>query len=198
MLHRIRLAMEAQSFTKSNGTVEVDETFVGGDAKNMHKHIRERRVSGPTGHKTPVQGIRDRDHGTIRAAVVKGTMREHIEEWVEPGANIYTDEAKYHQRLSDHYSHKFVTHANEYVSGVVHTNGVENFWSLLKRAIKGTQVHVSPEHLDRYVAERVFAYNHRATDDLGRLRLATTNVGNGHLTYAALTERGRAKRTRRD
>ena len=109
--------------------------------------------------------------------------------WVERDATVYTDESRSYAGLDRYYSHKSVNHQREYVSGDVHTNTVENFWSLLKRAIKGTQVHVSPEHLQRYVTERLFAYNYRSDSDLARMNKALGNVGRGHLSYAVLTRK---------
>jgi transposase-like protein len=124
-----------------------------------------------------VQGARNRDTGTVTAAVIDGTsaavLQENIYEWVEPGSALFTDVHRGYNGLEAAYAIKQVNHARgEYVSGDVHTNGIENFWSLLKRSLKGSQIHVSPEHLGRYVTERTFAYNHRQSDDLGRMRAA--------------------------
>jgi transposase-like protein len=192
MFHRIRLAMEAQSFEKLSGTVEVDETYVGGDAVNMHMWKRKTQVRHGYAHKTPVQGARERENGTVKAKVLSsGNLRANVRDWVEPNATVYTDEASGYRRLSeDGFDHKTVTHGRrEYVSGIVHTNGIENFWALLKRSIKGTQTHVDREHLGRYVTERQFAYNHRDTNDLGRMRLAVKGVDGRRVTWDDLTSR---------
>lgn len=190
MFHRIRLAMETRTFRKVSGTVEVDETYVGGEAKNMHKHIRQIKVYGTMNTaKTMVQGARHRESGTVKAAVVpdRRNLRANVDQWVQPGATVYTDEAQAYSRLDDRFDHDHVTHGREYVRGEVHTNGIESFWALLKRAIKGTQVHVDREHLHRYVTEREFAYNYRKVGDLGRMRLAMAGTPGRRLTYKALT-----------
>ena len=193
MFHRIRLAMESHTFNKKlSGTVEVDETYIGGASKWMHKDARERNISARgSADKTAVQGAVERG-GMVRAEPVRDTSRltlqGNIQRWVEPGSSVYTDEALQYRdldRLS--FSHKSVNHSVEYVSGDVTTNTLENFWSLLKRAIRGSQVHVEPEHLHRYVTERAFAYNYRDRNDLGRMRLAVEGTRNRRLTWDALT-----------
>jgi transposase-like protein len=193
MLHRIRDAMVTRSFDRMNGIVEVDETYVGGLSKNMHKSARERKLSGTGGiDKTIVQGARSREVGTVRADIIPGTDRETVQSnvrgWVEPGSAVFTDEARGYVGLDDDYAHKTINHSREYVSGIVHTNGIENFWSLLKRSIKGTQVHVNPEHLFRYVNERTFAYNYRTDTDLARMRHAIAGIDGRRLTWAKLTD----------
>jgi transposase-like protein len=190
MFHRIRLAMEAQSFEKLSGTVEVDETYVGGDAVNMHMWKRKTQVRHGYAHKTPVQGARERETGTVKADVISGgNLRANVREWVEPNATVFTDEASGYKRLTeDGFDHKTVTHGRrEYVSGIVHTNGIENFWALLKRSIKGSQTHVDREHLGRYVTERQFAYNYRDSNDLGRMKLAVKGVDGRRVTWNDLT-----------
>jgi len=191
MLHRIRDALETGTFDKLSGTVEVDETYVGGDAVNMHMWRRKVYVRHGYAHKTPVQGARERETGTVKAKVLDGgNLRANVKEWVEPNSTIYTDEASGYRRLGDDgFDHKTVTHGRrEYVSGIVHTNGIENFWALLKRSIKGTQVHVDRTHLHRYVTERTFAYNNRFTNDLGRMRVAMAGTPGRRLTYKQLTD----------
>lgn len=195
VLHRIRLAMESRTFLKLSGTVEVDETAVGGRAKFMHKAVRERRITGRGGiDKAIVQGAVERG-GPVRAEVIDETTRlrlqSNVRRWVAEGASVYTDEATGYVGLDRwNFGHKSVNHSVEYVSGDVHTNSVENFWSLLKRALKGTQIHVDPEHLHRYVTERAFAYNYRDRTDLGRMRLALKGVDGRRLTWDALTQMG--------
>jgi len=193
MLHRIRDAMETGTFIRLSGTVEVDETYVGGLGKFMHKNKRA-KLHGTGGvDKAIVQGARHRDAGRVQATVVEATdtatLQGTVRSWVEPGSAVFTDAASAYRGLDDYYAHKIVDHGRrEYVSGIVHTNGIENFWSLLKRAIKGTQVHVDRAHLGRYVTERTFAYNYRNESDLTRLRVAMTGADGRRLTWATLTD----------
>jgi transposase-like protein len=151
--------MTTGTFERMSGITEVDDTFVGGLAKNMHWKARKEKISGTGGaDKMIVQGARNRDTGKVTAAVIlatdAATIQEHIYEWVEPGSALFTDTHKGYIGLEACYAIKQVNHAHkQYVSGDVHTNGIENFWSLLKRSIKGTQIHVTIAHLDRYVTE---------------------------------------------
>jgi len=189
MLHRIRLALETAETANFSGTVEVDETYVGEDAKNMHKHLRARKIHGRgMAHKTAVQGARERSTGAVVAAVLpKGrNLKANVHEWVEPGSTVYTDQAWAYLGLGQTFTHESVTHGREYVRGDVHTNGIENFWALLKRSLKGTQVHVDPRHLDRYVTERAFAYNNRFTNDLGRMTVAARGAHGRRVTWNEL------------
>jgi transposase-like protein len=191
MLHRIRLAMQTGSFGKLDGEVEVDETFIGGKARNMHKHDRARKITG-TGYadKTIVVGMKQRD-GEVRATVIPDTSRRVleglIEENVEPGASVYTDELRSYRALSRMYAHETVDHAEKYVDGRAHTNGLENFWSLLKRGLSGTYVSVEPFHLFRYLDERLLAYNLRELSDYGRFATVLRAAAGRRLTYAELT-----------
>lgn len=194
MLHRIRDAMQTKTFRKLDGTVEADETYVGGKISNMHQKARERRgIEGrggtPNTGKTAVFGAVERG-GHVRAFPVpstdKTTLGGAVWHNVEVGAELYTDDAPQYRELEQFYAHKHVDHSKEYVSGSVHTNTVENFWSLLKRAIKGSQVHVAPEHLHRYVTERSFAYNYRDRTDNARMRFALAGAAGKRLTYAQL------------
>jgi transposase-like protein len=194
MLHRIREAMATGTFQKMDGITEVDDTYIGGLAKNMHHKVRRQRIHGPGGmDKMVVQGARNRDSGTVTAAVIDAmdaaTIQEHIYEWVEPGSALFTDTHKSYEGLDRDFAVKQVNHSKgEYVSGIVHTNGIENFWSLLKRSLKGTQIHVDRAHLGRYVTERTFAYNHRDAGDLGRMRAAVAGAPGRRLTWAELTD----------
>lgn len=191
VLHRIRLAMQTGSLMKLSGEVEVDETYIGGKARNMHKADRERRLRGKTGMhgKTAVVGSLQRD-GEIRAEVVRSvrrrTLHDHIEDNIEAGATVYTDSHRAYESLEG-YAHETVDHAEAYVDGRVHTNGLENFWSLLKRGLNGTYVSVEPFHLFRYLDERVFTFNQRHLDDLGRFEMVLSSVTGRRLTYADLT-----------
>jgi transposase-like protein len=190
MLHRIRDAMDTGTFTRLSGTVEVDETYIGGIAKNMHTKTRREKITGRGGaNKTIVQGARERSEGTVHAAVLpRGRdFKANVTEWVEPGSSVYTDEHRAYEGLDRTFAHQAIVHGREYVRGEIHTNGIENFWALLKRAIKGTQVHIDPVHLHRYVTERTFAYNYRTDSDLTRMRRALSGTTGRRLTWADLT-----------
>lgn len=207
MLHRIRLALHNDPTVKASGEIEADETFVGGKVGNMHKsrktriqavrsNIRNADAGGMVG-KTAVMGILERETRQIRAKVVPNVRREVLQSEilknVERGSSVYTDDAGGYRYLPvDQFVHAVVDHEKEYVNGRVHTNGMENFWSLLKRSLKGTYVAVEPFHLDRYVDEQVFRYNNRATKDnpltdSDRFCLAVTQAVNKRLTFAELT-----------
>ncbi len=190
MLQRVRVAMETGSFQKVAGEVEVDETFIGGLARNMHKKVREAKIHG-TGpvDKTAVMGVLERK-GEVRAFVVrnrkKSTLQAKVREHVKPGSEIFTDALRSYEGLSPEYAHEAVDHAECYVRGKVHTNGLENFWSLLKRSIRGTYVAVAPFHLHRYVNEQVFRYNARkGTDGERFVAVAARTIGR-RLTYKEL------------
>jgi transposase-like protein len=193
MLHRIRLAMQTGSFDKLDGEVEVDETFIGGKARNMHPAVRKRKITarGPK-DKSVVLGIRQRD-GETRAGVISDTKRRtlqgHVRRNVEPGAALYTDLHSGYSGLDQTYAHEVVDHAERYVDGRAHTNGLENFWSLLKRGLHGTYVSVEPFHLFRYIDERLFAYNLRDLNDFGRFVAVLAASSGRRLTYAELTGR---------
>lgn len=190
MLQRVRVAMETGTFQKVSGEVEVDETFIGGLAKNMHKHVRAAKIHGrgPT-DKTAVMGILERK-GEVRAFVVtsrkKKPLQSKIRENVEPGSEVFTDTLRSYEGLSPEYAHEAVNHAETYVRGNVHTNGLENFWSLLKRSLGGTYVAVAPFHLHRYVNEQVFRFNARKGTDGGRFLAVATNTIGRRLTYKEL------------
>jgi transposase-like protein len=197
MLHRIRLAMQSKSFGKMGGTVEVDETFIGGKARFMHKEKKERVIRGRTGMvgKVAVMGLLER-HGRdgvsrVRVKVVPGRKRHHLDSEVranvEEGAHVYSDALPSYNKLGDSYVHKVIDHAERYADGVVHTNGLENFWSLLKRSIKGTYVSVEPFHLGRYIDEQARRFNDRNLTDGQRFAKVLGHVAGRRLTYAALT-----------
>lgn len=195
VLHRIRLAMQTKTFDRLTGEIEVDETFVGGKAKFMHRNERRRKITGTggsTANKTAVMGMLARD-GEVRANVVpntkKATLQGLVRENVAAGSAIYSDAAYAYQELEDEYAHEFVDHAVRYVDGRVHTNGIENFWSLLKRGLKGTYVSVEPFHLFRYLDEQVFRFNSRKDNDLGRFVVVLSRVSGRRLTWAELTGR---------
>jgi transposase-like protein len=191
MLHRIRLALQAGSFDKIDGIAEVDETFIGGKARNMHKDVRARKITGTGGKdKAVVVGALERG-GKVRATVVQDrtapTLQGYVRENVEQGATVYTDSLNSYTGLDRDYEHATVDHAVAYVEGQVHSNGIENFWSLLKRGLHGTYVSVEPYHLFRYLDERVFTFNTRDLTDLGRFAAALGSIGDRRLTYKALT-----------
>jgi transposase-like protein len=196
VLHRIRLAMDAGSFDKFGGVVESDETYIGGLAKNMHKHKREARITkANASDKAAVMGILQRGDGTVPSRVTARSIKDAnakvlqgaIREKVEPGSILFTDSLLSYRGLSKDYFHAYVNHAVEYVRGHVHTNGVENFWSLLKRTVKGTYVSVDPLHLDRYLGEQAFRFNQRKDNDLGRFLSVLGSVAGRRLTWKELT-----------
>jgi transposase-like protein len=193
MLQRIRLAMQDDFFgSKLNGEVEVDETFIGGKARNMHLSERKRRITGTgTKDKTAVMGILERG-GKVRASVVpsrrKTVLQEEVRKHVTAGAALYSDALMSYDGLATNYAHQVVDHATQYVDGRVHTNGLENFWSLLKRGISGTYVSVEPFHLHRYLDEQMFRFNNRKElDDAGRFDLAVRQIVGKRITFAQLT-----------
>jgi len=189
MLHRIRYAMHTGGINKMTGTVEADETFVGGRARFMHADRRSEKIRGrgPMG-KAVVFGLLERETGKVRTSVVK-TRRKYelqacIRENVAPGSNVFTDALKSYEGLESDYAHKVIDHAEAYVDGNVHTNRMENFWSLLKRAIRGTYVSVEPFHLFRHLDEQAFRYNERKATDSERFQKVLDCVAGKRLTYA--------------
>ncbi len=192
MLHRIRLAMQEGTFQKLKGTIESDETFVGGKAKNMHKDVRARKITGRgSSGKAIVHGVLERG-GKVIAGVVgnrkRNAVQKAIRENVEAGSTVYTDELKSYVGLDDAFTHEMINHAEEYVRGDVHTNGMENFWSLLKRCINGTYISVMPWHLARYVDEQVCRFNDRKLTDGERFAEVMGRVVGRRLTYQELCE----------
>ena len=195
MLHRIRLATQTGTFDKLDGTVEADETFIGGLARNMHRDKRGKKIRGTGGSgKAIVMGMLERGtiakHSKIRTKVLPNVQRqslhEEIRRHVEPGCNLFTDAYVSYKGLESEYAHQVVDHAVEYVRGTVHTNTIENFWSLLKRGIKGTYVSVEPFHLFRYLDEQAFRFNTRKANDAERFASALSSVAGRRLTYQQL------------
>ncbi len=190
MLHRIRLAMQTGSI-EMGGEVEADETFIGGKARNMHKHVREQKITGRGGKdKTIVMGVLERG-GTVKVQVVEArhrcTLHNVVHGSVLYGSTLYTDALKSYDGLAPWFAHQVVDHAERYVDGRIHTNGLENFWSLLKRTINGTYVSVEPFHLFRYLDEQTFRFNHRKGTDATQFKTAASQVSGKRLTYANLT-----------
>jgi hypothetical protein len=198
MLHRIRLAMKDEDTEKigHKAPVEIDETFVGGRIKNMHKSKRPKTFSAKGGKgKAIVLGMLERG-GPVRTRVIVERTKPHIDPvisaHVAEGAHIITDEFGVYPRLNTKYIHEVINHAEAYVRGHIHTNGMENFWSLLKRSLNGTYVSVEPFHLTRYVEEQVFRYNNRATkdnplNDADRFALVVSQIVGRRITYKELT-----------
>jgi transposase-like protein len=213
MLQRIRTAMKERKFaggklgggSKSGAVVEADETFIGGKAGNMHKDRRARaEAKGPLMNKTIVQGMFDREARKIRAQVVPNVSRETLQNLllknIRFGSVVYTDNAVGYDKVSYNFVHDVVNHTYEYVRGEVHTNGIENFWSLLKRTLKGTYVCVEPFHLSRYVDEQVFRFNNRKDGDRKitdseRFAAAMAGLAGRRLTYSELTGKDESPRT---
>jgi transposase-like protein len=201
MLQRLRLAMQTGSFVKSKltGTVEVDESYIGGKGRFMHQKTKERRgIKGSgMGGKTCVMGLLKRASerqpvSKIIAEVLPSThkseMLTRIRKYVRKGGEVHTDALTHYNDVAKEYAHKVVDHAICYVKDGVHTNGLENFWSLLKRTIKGTYVSVEPFHLFRYLTEQVFRFNERKHEDgdQGRFLLALGGSIGKRLTYRKL------------
>jgi transposase-like protein len=186
MLHRIRQAHQGKEGGKLGGHIEVDETFIGGKARNMHAN---KRKDNPF-EKAVVVGVLKRG-GEVRATVVenreKDTLQPLVEKHVRKGSNVYTDELLSYWGLSEKFAHQVINHAEAYVDGQVHTNGLENFWSLLKRSLRGTYVCVEPFHLFRYIDEQAFRYNNRKDmTDWDRFDLAVSQVVGKRLMYKDL------------
>ncbi len=197
MLHRIRLAMQTKTFNKIDGEVEVDETYIGGKARNMHKGRRERAgiaMNTSMAGEVAVMGLLERHgkdgHSVMRTEVLMGRKKSHLQprvrDHVEPGSTVHTDAHFSYQGLSRDYAHNVIDHAEKYVDGQVHTIGCENFWSLLKRGLKGTYVSVEPFHLFRYLDEQVYRFNNRKDNDAGRFAGVLAAVTGRRVTYKML------------
>ncbi len=197
MLSRLRLALQSENGGKMDGTVEADETYIGGKARNMHaakkRRIMMRRGRSIAGkvavmallerHDKPYSQVRLHVLHSLRHREVQGIVRANVAK----GASLHTDAFHSYTGLTADYTHKVIDHAETYVDGEVHTNNCENFWALLKRAIRGTYVSVEPFHLFRYLDEQAFRFNNRAMNDASRFALALKGIINKRLTYTALT-----------
>lgn len=191
MMHRIRLALQKGSIDrKLMGDVEADETYIGGEARNMHKdkQIKMLRNEGSF-RKAVVIGMLERK-GEVQTAMLNRASGKLIErsvrEHVVPGSTLYSDQANAYVKVGREYAHKVINHAEEYVRGNVHTNSIENFWSLLKRGIKGTYVSVGPFHLFRYLDEQSFRFNTRKDNDQGRFMSALSSIQGKRVEYKDL------------
>jgi transposase-like protein len=202
MNHRIRLAMLDDAGGKLDGEVEVDETYIGGKARNMNRQQRRKNLAG-AGYKNAwagkvaVMGLLQRhpEKGKSKVRTVpvdsirKHRLNQEVGKRVEDGSTVYTDALASYQPLSLYYQHKVIDHAEKYVDGVVHTNGLENYWSLLKRAIRGTYVSVEPFHLFRYLDEQAFRFNERRASDAARFAQTLQKVVGRRVTFSQLTAR---------
>lgn len=198
MLSRLRLALQSKHGGKMSGNVEADETYIGGKGRFMHAAKRKRlnmKKGRSIAGKVAVMALLDR-HGKdgvsqvrteILTSLRKRTVQGHVRNHVAAGSNVHTDSYSSYVGLNTDYVHNVIDHAECYVDGEVHTNNCENFWSLLKRAIKGTYVSVEPFHLFRYLDEQAFRFNNRAMNDAARFPIALKGIINKRLTYTALT-----------
>jgi transposase-like protein len=202
MLHRVRLAMKTGGFGPNfklggddGGPVEVDETFIGAQKRFMHAE-KKQRFPGKMDNKIAVMGFLDRELRQVRTKVVPNIKRETLQDEVlshiHRGSKVYTDTAGAYDRWHQDFVHEMVNKAETYVRGQVHVNGLENFWSCVKRTLKGTYIAVEPFHLERYLDEQMFRYNNRATkdnplDDSDRFMLTVAQIVGKRLTYSELT-----------
>jgi len=200
VLQRLRLALHSGHIDKMGGEgkeIEADETFIGGAARFMHPERRKRMITERgVKDKTAVMGILERG-GKVRAMMVpnrkKHEVQGQIRAHVKAESAIYTDALMSYMGLRDNgFAHEVIDHAERYVSGKVHTNGLENFWSLLKRQLKGTYISVEPFHLFRYLDEQVYRYNNRGSkenpvNDGDRFQQALSQIAGKRLTFAEVT-----------
>lgn len=188
--HRIRLALTMGTINKFSGQIEADETFIGGKSRNMHKTKRAVKITGTGGKdKTAVLGILERGGKVITKVVnntKKKTLQKEVREHVLAGSALFTDSLKSYEGLND-FQHEVIDHAIAYVEGEVHTNGMENFWSLLKRGLNGTYVSVEPFHLFRYLDEAAYRFNNRRMTDGERFNIAVRHIVGKRLTWNQLT-----------
>ena len=183
--------MQTGTFEKLSGQVEADETYIGGLARNMHRDKRDKKITGTGGSgKIAVMGLLERD-GKVRAKVIadatQATLHSEVRKHVEQGAELFTDGWKGYSGLHADYIHQVIDHAEKYVDGQIHTCGIDNFWSLLKRGIKGTYVSVEPFHLFRYLDEQSFRFNERKGTDSERFLIVISLLQGKRLEYKQLT-----------
>jgi transposase-like protein len=193
--HRMRLALHVGSIEKLKGQVEADETFIGARARNMHANKKRRSMYGTSIMKTAVLGLLERNSpekpSRVKLKVVESVRRHdldpEIRKHVEKGSEVHTDKLRSYENLDDEYVHQVIDHAECYARGHVHTDRLENFWSLLKRGIRGTYVNVEPFHLFRYLDEQAFRFNERKGTDADRFLAALPSIVGRRLTYKGLT-----------
>ena len=189
MLHRIREAWGEGGDGPFDGPVKVDETYMGGKRKNMAKVKRKVLKGRGAAGKTAVVGAKDRATNAVIAKVVKETDAETLQGFVAdhaaPGATVYTDDAKAYRGIP--FDHQTVKHSvSEYVNGMAHTNGIESFWSILKRAHKGTFHKISPKHLQRYISEFSGKHNIRDSGTLAQMSDTVARLVGRNLLYRNL------------
>jgi transposase-like protein len=200
MLHRIRLALQDETGGKLGGEVEADETYIGGLARNMHKSKRAKKISGTGGAgKVAVMGLLQR-HGKVKTSVLPDvqmeTLNRRVRDHVALGSQVFTDAWVGYNGLDEEYIHSVIDHAEAYVKENVHTNGLENYWSLLKRGIRGTYISIEPFHLFRYLDEQAFRFNYRKDlDDRSRFDMAVSQVIGKRLTWNRLTGKSQDPQT---
>jgi transposase-like protein len=191
LAHRVRSMMETGTFLRLSGTVEVDETWVGGKPAAMHANRRTemRRRGFP---KVCVMGLKERG-GQVRLRVIQNTKAETLQpairRFVKKGEMLYTDNARAYQGIEKDFDHHTVNHfAGQYVTGDVSCNSIDNVWSVMKRAYHGSHIHYSHQHAHRYVAETEFKMNHREYKDGARFAIAVSQVSGKRLTYRELVQ----------
>ncbi|MYH40644.1 MAG: IS1595 family transposase [Chloroflexi bacterium] len=192
LAHRIRQAWTDDGGGPLGGPVEVDETYVGGLAKNRHASERDRPHRRSDFEKTPVVGVKDRATGEVRARVVTATdgdtLRGFVRENAAPGSQVYSDGHAAYTSLEGEYKHAAVQHSvGTYVIGQAHTNGIESFWSMMKRGYIGTYHWMSAKHLDRYVDEFSGRHNQRPMDTADQMRRVARGLVGKRLQYGELT-----------
>jgi transposase-like protein len=200
MNHRIRLAMQGEHGGTLNGEVEVDETYIGGKARKMNtgrrkamlgeKHHKRNAWAGKVAVLGLLQRHEQKGKSRVRTMPVESIRRNRLQptvmENIEDGATVYTDALASYDNLGIYYQHKVIDHAEKYVDGQIHTNGLENYWSLLKRCIRGTYVSVEPFHLFRYLDEEAFRFNERTGTDSERFARTVQQVTGRRITFGKL------------
>jgi hypothetical protein len=190
MDHRVRLAMQTGTFERLSGPIEADESYIGGLARNMHASKRKEINRHGQGGKEIVMGVLERG-GKVKVwhlgDKTTHSLQSKIRENVWPGSVVNTDAFDAYNGLDSDFLHNVINHAESYVNGQIHTNGIENFWSLLKRGLKGTYISVEPFHLFRYLDEQTYRYNNRKTNDGSRFVGAMQGVTGRRVTYKKLT-----------
>jgi len=198
MLQRLRTAMKDESPDKLSGEVEADESMIGGKARFMHADRKAKMMSSVGMGKVAVMGLLQRHNkdevSQVRAKVLRNlkraSLQDNIRESVETGSEMFTDAFLSYEGIDPDYAHNVINHAEKYAEGRVHVNGIENFWSLLKRCLKGTYVSVEPFHLFRYLDEQVFRFNNRKLSSGARFAHSLKHVAGRRLTYQDLIGKG--------